>query len=84
MQAILNLSDENVNSFASVYKYKETIEDESGKIVQNPVSKEQFAKNILRSFAQEVHIEAQVKPIEELKKETTITATAESETISVE
>lgn len=50
-----------IEAFATQYDYKEKIIDVNGNEINNPVSKVQFAKNIVNSFIKEVFISAQVK-----------------------
>ena len=54
-----------LDAFAMQYNYQEQIETETGEMVPNPVSKAQFAKNIVTSFIKEVYIAGQVKSLEE-------------------
>ena len=54
-----------VNAFAKQYSYQDKISDpETGELIDNPMSKASFAKNIIKQFVKEVYVAAQVKELE--------------------
>lgn len=91
----LNIPDDKkdaiIEAFSLLYKYPEEVpnpeymptDPESEEIIENPTSKLQFAKNIIKNFIQEVYVSAQVKPIEESKASVIQIATEEANTITV-
>lgn len=73
-----------VNAFATQYRYQVNIDDGEGGTIPNPVSKAQFAKNIIRSFVREVYVGAQIKAIEATRLQIIEDANTATDGISVE
>lgn len=42
--------DDTLNSFCSLYGYNNEVKNSNGDMIPNPVSKEEFAGNVIRSF----------------------------------
>ena len=74
-----------IDAFAKQYNYQETIPhpNDPNEQIPNPVSKGQFAKNILLSFVKEVYIVAQVKDLEATRQATITTAKAAVDDVTV-
>ncbi len=72
MKISINIPDDKkvavVNAFATQYKYQASTTDEEGVETQNPVSKGQFALNIIKTFIKEVYISSQVQPLQDQRK----------------
>jgi hypothetical protein len=59
-----------VDAFADQYNYQETIGDEDGNQIPNPTSKNQFAKNIIKSFVKQVYVAKKVKELDATRQTT--------------
>ena len=83
----INIPDDKINAvvdaFATQYKYSPKVEDDNNQMVDNPVSKAQFARNILKSFVKQVYIAAQVAEVEATKQAAIATATTEVDGVDV-
>lgn len=77
--------DAVIDAFALQYKYQEEVDDGKGEggLMPNPVTKGQFALNIMRSFVKEVYVAAQVKPIQEQTKTIAQQASEEMDVITI-
>ena len=84
----INIPDEKlgnyINAFAVVGKYQAQIQDANGDIVDNPMSKARFAKNMVKSYFREVYVAAQVKILDEERRAIIEAATIETSDINVE
>ena len=88
-QFTISIPDDKValvkNSFAIQYNRPDEIDDPDNPdvMIPNPVSKVQFAKNIIRSFIREVVRAAQVRTIEVQRQQIIVDADANTELIEV-
>lgn len=78
---------EVINAFAKQYKYQTQIqdpEDETGTtMIDNPVSKAQFALNIVKTFIKEVYIGSKVGAVKDTIQAAAVTANTEIDGVTV-
>jgi len=72
-----------IESFAIQYKRPEKITDESGELIDNPVSKGAFARGIIRQFIREVYAAANVSELDEQRNAVIAGANFDSDSIGV-
>jgi len=72
-----------VEAFATQYNYQDQITEDGMNYIPNPVSKAQFARNVINSFIKEVYVAAQVKELDATRVQTINTATAAVSDITV-
>ncbi len=88
MEITINIPDDKkdavVDAFAIQYKYPKKTQDEDGNEIINPVSKGQFALNIINSFIKEVYVASKISPLEDQRKTIIETATTEIEGVTVQ
>lgn len=66
-----------IDAFALAYGYQGKIQDGNGNEIDNPVTKAQFARNIINSFIKEVYVSAQVKGLDAQRQQTIVAASAD-------
>ena len=88
MEITITIPDEKKNevidAFATQYNYPTKVQNEEGVEIDNPITKGQFALNIVNSFIKEVYVAGQLKPLEEEKAIARDTAIQEIDVITVE
>ena len=72
-----NRVDEIIDGFAVQYGYQQKVKDTEGEEIDNPVTKAQFARNIIVSFIKEVYVASKIRDIETIRQKTIATAAEE-------
>jgi len=78
-----NLVKPLIDTFAAQYKYQAVAQDANGENIANPVSKAQFARNVIKSFIREVYVAGHVRDIDAQRAAVVKTKTEEIDTVSV-